>query len=405
MPTFGYELIDECEYETLDELDKHREPFIKGLVRDEGQTILITGGSKSGKSQLAIQLALMIAAGGEWLGFKTKSPIRKVGENLEIHNCVLYVNLELPFESFQYRYKVAAKILFGGDAANQQYCDNFILSDVDYEDIAYLANDENRIDKLLNFIETEKEKFEWTYEEVDGKDDDGYPVHTQKRVPQTYLFGAGDNAKEMPARITTVIIDPVYKAFGGDENSVKEVGRLLSMLHRLGVNVVLVHHHSKGSQSGKASMDRGSGSGAFARDATAIIDIVELTPKEPPKDDARAFKLEFTTRDYKTPAPLYVWYRFPIFELAKPGELDGARSAQLSNHEKGAVAMESKKESKMDEFEHVFDEMDKGDGVKVAAIAKKLDVVDRTILRYMRDINKRHGEKIFSQRKGIITKK
>jgi RecA-family ATPase len=44
----------------------------------------------------------------------------------------------------------------------------------------------------------------------------------------------------------------------------------------LGSSVIYCHHHSKGSQGGKKSMDRASGSGVFARDPDALIDLVEL---------------------------------------------------------------------------------------------------------------------------------
>ena len=36
------------------------------------------------------------------------------------------------------------------------------------------------------------------------------------------------------------------------------------------------HHHSKGSQGSKKSMDRASGSGVFARDPDALLDLIEL---------------------------------------------------------------------------------------------------------------------------------
>ena len=44
----------------------------------------------------------------------------------------------------------------------------------------------------------------------------------------------------------------------------------------LGCAVIYCHNHSKGAQGGKRSMDRASGSGVFARDPDALIDLVEL---------------------------------------------------------------------------------------------------------------------------------
>jgi RecA-family ATPase len=44
----------------------------------------------------------------------------------------------------------------------------------------------------------------------------------------------------------------------------------------LGCAVIYCHHHSKGSQGQKRSMDRASGSGVFARDPDALLDMIEL---------------------------------------------------------------------------------------------------------------------------------
>lgn len=44
----------------------------------------------------------------------------------------------------------------------------------------------------------------------------------------------------------------------------------------LGCAVIYCHHHSKGMQGGKRSMDRASGSGVFARDPDALLDMIEL---------------------------------------------------------------------------------------------------------------------------------
>ena len=44
----------------------------------------------------------------------------------------------------------------------------------------------------------------------------------------------------------------------------------------LGCAVIYCHHHSKGGQGQKRSMDRASGSGVFARDPDALLDLIEL---------------------------------------------------------------------------------------------------------------------------------
>ncbi len=77
-----------------------------------------------------------------------------------------------------------------------------------------------------------------------------------------------------------VIIDPIYKVITGDENSADQMANFCNQFDRvcteLGCAVIYCHHHSKGSQGGKKSMDRASGSGVFARDPDALLDLIEL---------------------------------------------------------------------------------------------------------------------------------
>ena len=388
MATRGLELFDSCYYDSFEELDKKQEPLINGLIRDVGQTILITGPSKAGKSFLAIQLALALANGDNWLGFKVKSPIKKIGRKPYVfRDVVLYVDLELLGSDFGYRLKAIGRAIYHIDLSSEsgeQYVENFARSKIDCETFgdeqkAYKDNIPHPMAQTV--IDCIKEDIE-----------------------EIHSHSSSDSSSSIEREVKTVIIDPVYKAFAGDENSVKEVTQFLTKLHELGVTTILVHHHSKGSQAGKASMDRGSGSGAFARDANTIIDMIELQPKTPPEDGARAFKLEFTTRNYKTPPPKFVWFRYPIFEEAAPGELENARTTQLSNHEKGAVAMEQKKAARVNEFESLFAELDTGEGVPVSTIAEKLKLTERTVSRYVSTINRERGQKVYRTRKGVIVK-
>ena len=77
-----------------------------------------------------------------------------------------------------------------------------------------------------------------------------------------------------------VIIDPIYKVLTGDENSADQMAHFTNQFDKiateLGSSVIYCHHHSKGTQGNKKSMDRASGSGVFARDPDALIDLVEL---------------------------------------------------------------------------------------------------------------------------------
>jgi RecA-family ATPase len=77
-----------------------------------------------------------------------------------------------------------------------------------------------------------------------------------------------------------IVIDPIYKVITGDENSADQMANFCNQFDRvcteLGAAVIYCHHHSKGGQGGKKSMDRASGSGVFARDPDVLIDLIEL---------------------------------------------------------------------------------------------------------------------------------
>ena len=77
-----------------------------------------------------------------------------------------------------------------------------------------------------------------------------------------------------------IVIDPIYKVITGDENSADQMAHFCNQFDKvcteLGCAVIYCHHHSKGNQNGKRSMDRASGSGVFARDPDALIDLSEL---------------------------------------------------------------------------------------------------------------------------------
>ena len=81
-----------------------------------------------------------------------------------------------------------------------------------------------------------------------------------------------------------VVIDPIYKVITGDENSADQMAHFCNQFDKvcteLGCAVIYCHHHSKGAQGGKRSMDRASGSGVFARDPDALLDVIELEVPE-----------------------------------------------------------------------------------------------------------------------------
>ncbi|WP_117161327.1 AAA family ATPase [Paraliobacillus sp. X-1268] len=190
-------------------------PLIKGLLR-QGHKMLMAGPSKAGKSFALIELSIAIAEGDKWLSWDcTKGK-------------VLYVNLELDRASALHRFK-----------------------DV-YTELGLQPNNINNIDI-------------WNLR--------GKSVPMDKLAPKLIR-------RAMKNNYIAVIIDPIYKVLTGDENSADQMAHFTNQFDKiateLGSSVIYCHHHSKGTQGGKKSTDRASGSGVFARDPDALIDLIEL---------------------------------------------------------------------------------------------------------------------------------
>jgi len=190
-------------------------PLIDGVLR-QGHKMLIAGPSKAGKSFALIGLSIAIAEGTNWFGW----------------NCaqgkVLYVNLELDRASALHRFKDVYKAL------------DLIPRNIENIHIWNLRGKSVPMDKLA-------------------------PKLIRRAQKNNYI---------------AVIIDPIYKVLTGDENSADQMAHFTNQFDKiateLGSSVIYCHHHSKGGQGNKKSMDRASGSGVFARDPDALIDLTEL---------------------------------------------------------------------------------------------------------------------------------
>lgn len=193
--------------------------LIEGVLR-KGHKMLIAGPSKAGKSFLQIELCIAIAEGKEWLKWACSE------------GRVMYVNLELDRASCLHRFR-----------------------DV-YEALGWQPHNLGNIDI-------------WNLR--------GKSVPMDKLAPKLIRRAAKKD-------YVAIIIDPIYKVITGDENSADQMARFCNQFDlvctELGCAVIYCHHHSKGSQGGKKSMDRASGSGVFARDPDALLDLIELETTE-----------------------------------------------------------------------------------------------------------------------------
>lgn len=189
-------------------------------VLRQGHKMLLAGPSKAAKSYLLIELTCSIAEGRKWMEW----------------NCaqgkILYVNLELDRASCLHRFKDVYNAL-GWEPKN-----------VGNIDIWNLRGKSVPMDKLA-------------------------PKLIRRAAKKNYI---------------AIIIDPIYKVITGDENSADQMANFCNQFDRvcteLGAAVIYCHHHSKGSQGSKRSMDRASGSGVFARDPDALMDLIELELNE-----------------------------------------------------------------------------------------------------------------------------
>ena len=199
----------------LNDVPPLRPSLIDGVLR-QGHKMLLAGPSKAGKSFSLIALAIAIAEGTEWMGFRCAK------------GKVLYVNLEL-------------------------------------DDISC----KHRIKDVYNAMKTEPEN---------AKDLDVWNLRGQAIPMDKLVSPMTRRAKQKGYK--AIIIDPIYKVITGDENSAEQMARFCNLFDRVAsranCSVIYCHHHSKGVQGGKRSMDRASGSGVFARDPDALLDMIEL---------------------------------------------------------------------------------------------------------------------------------
>lgn len=353
-------------------------PLIDGVLR-QGHKMLVGGPSKAGKSFGLIELSIAIAEGAKWLGFQCTQ------------GRVMYVNLELDEASCFHRLRDVYTAM--GIQPNN----------IGNIDIWNLRGNTVPMDKLAPFL-------------------------IRRAMKKNYI---------------AVIIDPIYKVITGDENSADQMAHFCNQFDKvctqLDCAVIYCHHHSKGSQGGKRSMDRVSGSGVFARDPDALLDLTELTVSDTllkqqeneeicriaaewidrfddldklasqddlvtPKrmlsiahsalpersyalmmkdiDKAKiavqrrtAWRIEGTLREYPRFAPLNVWFDYPIHRIDETGVLKDCEADGGFNPKNNLGRKKSKQENKDDRISAIEIAFD---GCENSGIATIKDLVDTT---------------------------
>ena len=316
--------------EIWDDMPPLKPELIEGILR-QGHKMLLVSSSKAGKTFALVELAIAIAEGRRWVGFRCKQ------------GRVLYLNMELDEASFDDRMKKVYEAL----ELTNRHPDNI--------DIVHLRGKVENLDRL---------------------------------VPQ---INRTLKAKEYAA----VILDPTYKLGIGDENAADQVTAFCNSIDRIansGVSVIYAHHHSKGAQGAKASMDRASGSGVFARDADALLDMIELRIPQDKIEQARAeygdkvtaWRMDATLREFPRIEPVNLFFSYPLHEIDAGGIL---------------------KEANLEETERVLDNGREQNNA--AKVAKKADMKVRLYDAVNRDIEfdgKRKTYKQYADEFGVSEK-
>jgi hypothetical protein len=307
--------------------------LIGGILR-EGNKMIITGDSKSGKTCLSQELAVCIAEGKPWLGeFKCEQ------------GAVLYLNFECQESSLYKRFECIYKE--NGWKYTKQGMKNISVWNLRGHAIP--------LEKMVPLI--------------------------VRRVRRTGPFLA-------------IFLDPLYKVQQGDENSAEAITKFCNALDQLaqetGAAVIYDHHHPKGYMGERKAIDRGAGSGVFARDADAIIDLSMLDPSPDLRArladklaEERPMLMSFALRDFKDVEDTYIWFKFPVHyidkeNLLKGVPLEGSRDANLQKSPN--FSMES---TQKDVLDNAFMVCEKNGKARISDMAKQINKSGNTVKRYV----------------------
>ena len=317
--------------------------LIRGILR-RGHKMLIAGPSKAGKSFLLIELAIAIAEGGSWLGFSC------------VQGKVLYVNLEIDPASCIDRFIT----IYGRLGFALPHTENIVIWN--------LRGHALPLDKLV-------------------------PILVKRMKDEQFV---------------AVIIDPIYKVITGDENNASDMGAFCNQFDKicteLGASAIYCHHHSKGAQGGKKAIDRASGSGVFARDPDAQLDIIELKKPlfkevETETDDGEiieieqfdttrsAWRLEASLREFPPITPVNFYFDYPLHPVDTEGALamyrpDGSPLANLDASPKRTTP-----EIRKRRLDDAFEAAPKNEPITIKVLADLAEVSQDTMRRYLKEFD------------------
>lgn len=227
-----------------------RPPLIQGLLR-VGETANIIAAPKVGKSWLTLDLVVSMATGQRWLG------------TFDVFaGNVLLIDNELHPETLAMRLPTVAE-----------------ARGIRLEDIADVVEVIHLRGRLCDLYQLEQEL---------------------RVIPR--------------GKFKLVVLDAFYRFLpkDTDENDNAAMAQLYNCIdriaERLGCAIVLIHHASKGNQSGRGVTDVGSGAGAQSR---AVDAHIVLRPHE----EEGAVVLEAAVRSWPPVAKVGLRWEFPAFRV------------------------------------------------------------------------------------------
>lgn len=258
----------------MEQYPELRPPIIHGLLR-EGETMNIIAAPKAGKSWLATDLAMSVATGQSWLNeFPTE------------RGDVLILDNELHGETSAYRLPQVAKAR-GIDLSH-------------IADTMFIENMRGSLQDVLSL--------------------------------RSYF------AKITPGRFKLIILDAFYRFMPADmdENDNGTMARLFNTIDSYAQDMqaafVLIHHTTKGSQTGKAVTDVGAGAGAQSRASDTHLVLRE-------HEEPGAMVLDAAVRSWPPIKPICLKREFPIWNPAP--ELDASNLVTSRSRKKKTKVVEA----------------------------------------------------------------
>ncbi|MCL4198923.1 MAG: AAA family ATPase [Phycisphaerales bacterium] len=236
--------------ELVDAHPRLRPPVVEGLLR-EGETMNVIAPSKTGKSWLTLDFAIAVATGTPWLDrYET------------VAGDVLIIDNELHRETSANR---VPKVAAARGIAMERIRDHIFV-----ENLRGQLRDIFLLEPYFCAIE--------------------------------------------PGRYKVIILDAFYRFMpvGGDENDNGTMASIYNLIdryaERLGCCFVMIHHSTKGNQSGKSVTDVGAGAGAQSRAADAHL---ILRPHEEPG----TVVLDAAVRSWPPIEPVCLRWLFPVWNM------------------------------------------------------------------------------------------